>query len=220
MKQSKYGKVKTGNVIKFITMPLLFCFLGILLVVIVAGPIAEPYWNLLQITFLNEAPSFKNGTANIYQKGNGQESTLKSPSDTPIQGQKIGTLTIQDAKIDTPVFWGDDAQIFTKGAGVYIGSGVPGQCRTILIGGHVDTIFASLDQVKNGDMIKIQTDYGDYEYQVTGHKLALDTDKTAYNLLSTNQNLVLYTCERENNLIGLTSKRYFVYAKFVSGNNK
>ena len=221
MRRNKGCSIKANNIAKFLFIPLLFCILGIALGMVAAGPVVEPYFKLFQITFLKEAPTFKNGTANIYLDGSSQtpasQSILKSAADIPLQGQQVGNLTIGDAKIDTPVFWGDDTHSLAKGAGIYIGSALPGQGKTILIGGHIDTVFASLKQVKSGDKIKIQTNYGDYEYQVTGHKSAADTDKTAYDLLKTNENLVLYTCGRENDFVGLTSQRYFVYAKYLSG---
>lgn len=220
MKESHHSHVRFRNIVKFIVTPLLFCAIAASLIIVVANPIIKPYTDLFQVTFLQKPPTFSGGISNIYQN-NGQseltKSSMKSPNDMPIQGQQIGTLTIQSAKIDTPVIYGDDTQNLKKGACIYVGSGLPGQRRTILISGHVDTVFSSLKSVKTGDLIKIKTTYGDYEYQVTGQKSAKDTDSKAINLLKKEENLVLYTCDRSSNVVGLTSQRYYVYAKYVSG---
>ena len=209
------------NTIKFILFPVVFCALALGIAYVAVEPIVGPYAKVLNVTFLDQKPVFVNGAMNIYQQKNNSAGTVSSSlledsTAIPLLGQSMGMLSIPSVKIDTPLLYGDDTKSLTKGAGVYSGSGLPGSGRTILVGGHVDTVFASLKQVKTGDQVIIKTNSGEYRYQITGTKIADATDKSAYNLLSSQENLILYTCERSNQLVGLTSKRYFVYAKYLS----
>jgi sortase (surface protein transpeptidase) len=76
--------------------------------------------------------------------------------------------------------------------------------------------FNGLKNVSKGDVVKISTSYGNYKYTVTGTKLTTDEDKSAYDLNSKKENLILYTCYPFDS-IGLTNKRFFVYAEKTSG---
>ena len=67
-----------------------------------------------------------------------------------------------------------------------------------------------------GKIVVLETNYGTYTYEVTETAVKKATDKTAYDLKATQENLVLYTCYPFDTL-GLTPDRYYVYAKYVSG---
>ena len=120
------------------------------------------------------------------------------------------------AGVDTSVYYGDDNAILRKGVGQYSGSMLPGFGSTTLLGGHVNTYFKGLKNVSVGDIIKVNTTYGAYEYSVTNLKVVDYQDKTAYDLSAEYDNLILYTCYPFGTL-GFTSQRYFVYAELISG---
>jgi sortase A len=73
-----------------------------------------------------------------------------------------------------------------------------------------------LGEAKINDTINIDTSYGKYAYQIINTQVKLATDKTAYDLSSKDENLILYTCYPFD-CIGLTPQRYYVYAKYVAG---
>ena len=85
-----------------------------------------------------------------------------------------------------------------------------------MIAGHNNTYFNGLKYAAPGQKITIRTSYGNYKYTIkeTAVKEALDTD--AYDLSADYENLVLYTCYPFDE-IGLTSKRFFVYADLTEG---
>ena len=105
---------------------------------------------------------------------------------------------------------------FDKGAGLYTGTGIPGEGRTIISGAHTNTYYRDLESVEEGDEILVSTRYGDYKYRVTGTRVATDTDTTAYDLEADHENLVLYTCYPFGTT-QYTDERYFVYADLTEG---
>jgi sortase A len=92
---------------------------------------------------------------------------------------------------------------------------MPGEGKPILIGGHDGTFFAPLKEIKNGDIINITTDYGQFEYKVISAKIADKTDTTAYDLTQEKEQLILYTCYPIGKVTGDRSDRYFVYCDRV-----
>lgn len=134
----------------------------------------------------------------------------------PEQGDELGRISIEGTQVDCALYYGDSTAEFDKGAGLYTGTGIPGEGRTIISGAHTNTYYRDLESVEEGDEILISTRYGDYKYQVTGMQVSTDSDPTAYDLDADHENLVLYTCYPFGST-QYTEQRYFVYADLVSG---
>lgn len=138
----------------------------------------------------------------------------------PTNGLEYGTITCSEIDLNVPLYYGDSNSIFKKGAGQYTGdavkTGIPGQGNPIIIGGHDMTFFAPLADVKEGQVITINTSYGVFEYKVTKTKVAKYDDKSAYATFK-GEKLVLYTCYPMGALFGQKDDRFFVYADKVSG---
>lgn len=134
----------------------------------------------------------------------------------PKTGELFGELIIEDCSIDNKLFFGDGNVALRNGVGVYNGSFIPGYGRTILVAGHNNTYFNGLKNAKEGQIVNIRTSYGNYTYEITGTAVKKATDTSAYDLSATEENLIMYTCYPFDEL-GLTNKRFFVYAKYVSG---
>lgn len=83
------------------------------------------------------------------------------------------------------------------------------QVITILI----STVLKTQQSVRS---VEIKTSYGNYIYEITDTAVKKATDRTAYDLSADYENLIMYTCYPFDAL-GLTTQRYFVYAKLVSG---
>lgn len=139
---------------------------------------------------------------------------------TPNYSEQYGTLSCKKLDIDAPVYFGDRGSLLKKGAGTYIGSFLPGQGRTILIGAHDTTYFEGLQNVKKGDKFTFTTEYGIYTYQVEDMEIAdaKGYDK-AYDLKQNEEQLVLYTCYPFGRLNGTKEERMFVYLDKVNGPN-
>lgn len=144
------------------------------------------------------------------------EVDLDAAGGYPAAGDEMGRLSIEGTAVDCTLYYGDSTTEFSKGAGLYTGTGIPGEGRTIISGAHTDSYFRDLESVAEGDEVLITTYYGEYRYRVTGTRITTDTDATAYDLDADHENLVLYTCYPFG-ITEYTEQRYFVYAELVSG---
>jgi sortase A len=136
--------------------------------------------------------------------------------DFPGIDKQFGELSIKGRSVKAKLFFGDGTIPLRNGVGIYAGSFIPGYGKTILVAGHNNTYFNGLKNVKKKDVVTIKTSYGNYKYEVTGTKVVSADDDSAYDLTSDEENLVMYTCYPFDEL-GLTEKRFFVYAKKISG---
>jgi sortase A len=206
-----------SNKTKFILIPFSFLVIGYLVVFLMALPFLNAVASTTDLLFFDTKVQSK-PMDNIFSSAPTQQGTSVKLSGIvfPQYGTKFGRLVIPSASIQADLYFGDGSQELKKGAGLYNGSFIPGYGGTILIAGHNHTYFHRLGQAKTGDTITIETSYGTYQYQVTKAQIKDATDKTAYDLDSKKENLVLYTCYPFD-CIGLTPQRYYVYADYLSG---
>lgn len=209
------------NLLAYIGMPVGFCVLGYLLIYIVFTPIITPVLSVSEM-FISDA-DFKNGEnlTSIFDKNSASSENTGDTVDMsqvqiPSYGTHYANLSIDSVSIDAPLYFGDSSAALSQGVAQYNGSFLPGFGRPILISGHNNSYFNSLQYISVGDEITITTNYGVYKYKVTETKIAAYNDKTAYDLAAQEENLILYTCYPFDTL-GLTPQRFFVYADKVSG---
>ncbi|MEI5993001.1 class D sortase [Candidatus Enterococcus mansonii] len=136
----------------------------------------------------------------------------------PVGGDQFGEVVIDKVGINEPLFYGDSEEILRLGAGQYIGSMIPGDLGTTLIGGHNLPSFGKIYYLEPGDEVSVHTHYGDYTYRVTDIKIANYKDPSINTKLGdrSKRSLILYTCYPLD-AIGLTPERVFVSADYVSG---
>ncbi len=210
----------------YICVPLVFTLLGYSVIYAVGSPLFSPFLSILQMISLKQPLDFQNDNLDsIFSEGMTQPTpdktddgeVLKASGITfPTFGTHYGELRIDGTSVKAPLYFGDSKVILKKGVGQYNGSFYPGCGGTIIIGGHNNTFFHNLDEAVVGKIVVLETNYGTYTYEVTETAVKKATDKTAYDLKATQENLVLYTCYPFDTL-GLTPDRYYVYAKYVSG---
>lgn len=136
----------------------------------------------------------------------------------PVGGDQFGEVVIDKVGINEPLYYGDSEEILRLGAGQYLGSMIPGDLGTTLIGGHNLPSFGKIYYLEPGDEVNLHTHYGDYTYKVTEVKVANYKDPTINTRLGdrSKRSLILYTCYPLD-AIGLTPERVFVSADYVSG---
>ena len=210
----------------FIILPIIFCILIYLVCGMVILPSTSSYLSMANIFFSDKEKSFTKEHKNIFVP---VEDTSQSPENPdkpdivrassfifPSYEDQFGELIIDDCQIKADLYFGDSWYVLGNGVGIYNGSAIPGYGRTILIAGHNNTYFNGLKYAKEGQIVKIRTNYGNYQYEITGTKITDNEDRSAYDLAKNEENLIMYTCYPFDTL-GLTNLRAFIYAKYVSG---
>ena len=137
----------------------------------------------------------------------------------PSVGKQFGQLACEEIGLKAPLYYGDDQEILSIGAGMYIGSSLPGQGSITLVGGHDTTFFKPLSEVKVGDVLALTTIYGEFTYTVTKMNIADILDNTAYQPKTQKETMILYTCYPFGEVNSNRTKRYYVYAEKVTGPN-
>jgi sortase A len=97
----------------------------------------------------------------------------------PRVGQPVGILRIPRIKVDFVVVEGTNPDNLTKGPGHYPGTAFPWEDHgRVAIAGHRTTYarpFWSLDALRVGDLIEIQTEFGTFRYRVSAVRDVLPT---------------------------------------------
>ena len=199
----------------YILMPLAFLIIGYSVIYFALSPFVEAVvsvWDMVQLSgTINEEDE------SIYSGSSVLGGTVKSSTITfPNYGTEYARLSIPSAEINAPIFFGDGQKQLSKGIGHYNGSDFPGMGSTILLSGHNNTYLHTIDRAQIGDSITITTSYGVYVYKINEIKIVDSGNVSATNISAGEENLVIYTCYPLATL-GLTAKRYFVYAEYVSG---
>lgn len=215
-------KHRLTKLMAYVYMPLIFVILGYGIVYMAAKPFIDIGKSITSI-FLTGAT----GSANDLEGAsfehpdvadvNAQPATINiSDVHWPEYADAYGQLSCERIGLQTNVYWGDDSEMLRDGVGTYLGSGIPGNNRTMLLGGHNTTVFSILEAIQPGDIVTFTTTYGIYQYQITEMKVLDSKDGSAYDLSAKTEQLVLYTCYPFSTL-GSTNQRYFVYGTKVLG---
>ena len=210
----------------FIILPIVFCIIIYLVCGLVVMPSASSYIAMSNMFFSDKERTFENEHRNIFvpvedtsevpQNSDKPDTVSISSFTFPSYEDQFGELVIDDCEIRADLYFGDSWYVLGNGVGIYNGSAIPGYGKTVLIAGHNNTYFNGLKHAKEGQIVKIRTNYGNYKYEITGIKITDNQDRSAYDLNKNEENLIMYTCYPFDTL-GLTDQRAFIYAKYVSG---
>lgn len=141
----------------------------------------------------------------------------KSEADLPSIGRCYGRILCERIGLSAPLYYGDSEEILEKGAGQYIGSGLPGEGKPILVGAHDIGYFKPLQEIRQGDVLQVRTSYGEFSYQVTDLVVANASAIGKKELRHPNEELILYTCYPFGGTLQEKTQRYFAAAEKISG---
>ena len=131
----------------------------------------------------------------------------------PEYGTKYATLEIDKINVNLPVYYGDTLDVLKKGAGHSSGSYFPGEGGSIIYMGHNSKkMFRRFSELQKGDIIKVTTTYGEYNYKIYDMQLIKETEIDKLPIQKDKEILMVYTCYPFNN-IGYATQRYVVYAE-------
>lgn len=193
----------------YMIMPVLTAVMGIAFVCTFATGFLESEAAKWKSLWIHGAPEYT--YAAELQEGE----FSKDAWSAPLQGEQYGEILCNEIDLKAPLYYGDTDQVLEQGVGTYAGRSLPGQGKEILISGHDATFFAPLALAKEGMVLSIKTNYGQYEYKVTGTEVldVLDYKKRD----SESEELTLYTCYPFGAEDKLRNERFFVYAEKISG---
>lgn len=213
----KSGKKISKQLKKFVLIPPAMVLVMCIFFVALFFPVISDAVSIGNMFLSDKQVDYSKSFDNIFvPTGDDSDTVNAADIEFPTINKQFGDITIKSCDVDARLFFGDAAIPLRNGVGIYAGSFIPGYGKTILVAGHNNTYFNGLKNVKKGDIVKIRTSYGNYKYEVTGTKIYNASSKKSYDLNADEENLILYTCYPFDQ-VGLTEKRFFVYAKKVSG---
>jgi sortase A len=95
------------------------------------------------------------------------------------RGRAIGRIKIDRIGLSIVVVQGTDTSSLQKGPGHYTNTPIPGQPGTVAIAGHRTTYlapFRHIDQIRDGDEVRIEMPYGAFTYTVEKHEVVDPSD--------------------------------------------
>lgn len=133
----------------------------------------------------------------------------------PNFAEQYATLKIKKIGIDAPIYFGAIDEIILKGVGHDSGSYFAGENGTIIMCEHdYMNNFKRIGELKNGDIIEIKTDYGDFYYELYDEQIVLETETDKLPIQKEKEILMLYTCYSIKDT-EKTPYRYVIYAKKI-----
>jgi sortase A len=132
----------------------------------------------------------------------------------PVEGDRIGSLTIPVLDRVLPIFQGTDTETLDNGVGHFAQSVMPGEEDNSVLSGHRDTVFTKLGELKIGDQLIVETAAGIFTYEVKGTRIVDKEDKTV--IVPTDHAVLTLTTCYPFHFVGNAPDRYIVIADLVS----
>ena len=167
-------------------------------------------WNLVAQTYDFTSSLFVKPNSNLYKVSfniNNQEVYR------PDLGMEFATLKIDSVNLKHRIIHGDGDLELKKGIGHYAGSTLPGEGGNVVLSGHRDTVFRPLQDIKIGDEVDIETDYGLYKYKVVKTRVTDPKDNTV-TMPTDKEKLTMYTCYPFN-YVGRAPNRFVVECDYI-----
>jgi sortase A len=129
------------------------------------------------------------------------------------QGDAIGRVVIDRIGLNVVLIQGTDTASLQKGPGHYEYTPLPGQGETVGIAGHRTTYlapFRHINDIQDGDEIRVEMPYGTFTYTVTHHKIVDPSDVQIVDPVGYEQ-LVLTACHP----VYSAAERWAVFARLT-----
>ena len=128
-------------------------------------------------------------------------------------GSTVGRIEIPRIDVSTIVREGTDTRILKRSAGLIPYTALPGEHGNVGIAAHRDSFFRNLKNIREGDVIRMTTTWGDYEYVVESTKIVQPANVEVLDPTTTPA-LTLVTCYPFN-YVGSAPKRFIVRARQI-----
>lgn len=129
------------------------------------------------------------------------------------EGDAIGRVVIDRIGLNVVLIEGTDTASLQKGPGHYDYTPLPGQGKTVGIAGHRTTYlapFRHINDIQDGDEIRVEMPYGTFVYTVTHHKIVDPSEVQIVDPVGYEQ-LVLTACHP----VYSAAERWAVFARLT-----
>lgn len=175
-----------NRLVAYLFVPLIFTLIGFGIFFIALKKPAEGPAAALNLFVGESAPEFL--TADIGETLNAGD--IQPPS----YGAFYANVYCERFNYYGKIYYGDSIRILKKGIGQKPGSGLPGYGGTCVLYGNNDGAFWVLEKMEAGDVIRIDTAYGEYQYRVSDSKVGYgDNNDELYPADDGNEMLVMCT---------------------------
>src|SRR6185503_388812 len=96
----------------------------------------------------------------------GRSPLARTITTRPSAGELIGRIEVPRLRLRAIVAEGVDRRTLRRAVGHLPGTALPGGAGNVALAGHRDTLFRSLQDVRAGDVVRLVTPDGSYEYVV------------------------------------------------------
>ena len=128
-------------------------------------------------------------------------------------GGLIGVLDVPRLGISTPVISGDDEQALAVAVGHLADTPLPWEHGNSTVAAHRDGLFRPLEHVRRGDIVRMRTSHGDFDYAVRETRI-VEPDDLSVLAKGRTDSLTLITCYPFA-YIGHAPQRFIVRAERV-----
>jgi sortase A len=129
-------------------------------------------------------------------------------------GSSIKSIEIARIGLEAMVLEGDDQETLRLAVGHIPGTAVPSLSGNVGLAGHRDTFFRPLERIRVGDVIRVSTDDGQFEYRVASTLVVLPLNVEVLDD-TPRPTLTLVTCYPFH-YVGAAPKRFIVRAEMTS----
>jgi sortase A len=130
------------------------------------------------------------------------------------RGSTVGRIEIPRIKVSALVREGSDDKTLKRAAGHVPYTSLPGEHGNVGIAAHRDTFFRNVRNIREGDIIRMKTTWGTYEYEVDSLKIVMPENVEVLNPTPA-PSITLVTCYPFN-YVGSAPKRFIVRARQIN----
>ena len=138
---------------------------------------------------------FLPGTIN----SNGEEDSVAQPEETPVIANSNAMAILEIPKIDlvVAVVEGTEPKDLKYAVGHFRNTAKPGEKGNFCVAGHrsytYNQYFNRLDELENGDIVRVRTEKGEYEYEISD-KVVVEPTEVSVLKQTEEATITLVTC--------------------------
>jgi sortase A len=136
----------------------------------------------------------------------------------PNAGEVVGQIQVTRLNLKAMIVEGDSGEVLGKAVGHIPGTAMPGEWGNVALAAHRDRLFRPLREIRQGDVITIQTAGGSFDYEVESTFVVAPTETEVLHATSRKM-LTLITCFPFN-YVGSAPNRFIVRAREVARKTK